>query len=373
MVTLSMERGGVETYLLALGRELKRLGNDVEIVTIQSRGPWFGRVSEAGIKALDLSDAGQRGITRRVRLAAALRKRRYDTVFFNHVRPIQRSIPYLPNQLIVVPVLHNDHEEVYSVASTYKEGWNACIGVSRHICDEATKQMPGKTAVYIPNGIEIQEGVKREPFSKPLQLVFVGRLHEGHKGVYLLPEILRGCEIRNLPVHLHIVGLGANEAGLIQRFAESKVEKAVTSHGALQNSEVRTLLRQCHCLLLPSHYEGMPIVVIEAQAEGCVPICTDLPGIRSEAVETGVNGLLVEPREAMGFLAAIETLMDEATWQRMSAAAMASCRTKFSAQTMGERYNQFIEAAARGDYPLNRNRALLAFVRNRPWKAKNGW
>ncbi len=200
----------------------------------------------------------------------------------------------------------------------------------------------------------------------------MGRLHDGHKGIFLLPEILRGCAVRNVPVHLHLVGTGADEGELKKRVSENGVGDAVTYHDALQNREVRALLRQCHGLILPSRYEGMPIVVIEAQAEGCVPICTDLPGIRSEAVETGVSGLLVE-REAVGFVAAIEALSDEGTWKRMSDAAMASCRAKFSAQKMGERYNLFIEAAVRGDYPLNRNRALLAFVRNRAWKANSGW
>jgi glycosyltransferase involved in cell wall biosynthesis len=233
--------------------------------------------------------------------------------------------------------------------------------------------MPGKTAIYIPNGVEMPASVDRAAFSLPLQLAFVGRLHDGHKGVLLLPDILKDCFGRGLDAHLHIVGEGVDSDELKLRLRESQVEQTVTFHGALPNSEVRELLRKCHCLVLPSRYEGMPIVVIEAQAEGCVPICTNLPGIGQEAVEDGHNGLLVGSREAAGFVAAIESLSREGIWETMSAACTASVRAKFSAGAMGERYNEFIKAAVRGDYPLNRHRALLAFVRNRPWKNNSGW
>ena len=40
------------------------------------------------------------------------------------------------------------------------------------------------------------------------------------------------------------------------------------------------LLRRCHLFILPSFYEGLPLVLLEALASGCRIITTDLSGCR---------------------------------------------------------------------------------------------
>ena len=40
-------------------------------------------------------------------------------------------------------------------------------------------------------------------------------------------------------------------------------------------------MRAAHVFVLPSFYEGLPLVLVEALACGCRLVCTDLPGVRS--------------------------------------------------------------------------------------------
>lgn len=43
----------------------------------------------------------------------------------------------------------------------------------------------------------------------------------------------------------------------------------------------------CHIFILPSFYEGLPLVLLEALAAGCRIIATDLPGCRELLAKAG--------------------------------------------------------------------------------------
>jgi len=55
--------------------------------------------------------------------------------------------------------------------------------------------------------------------------------------------------------------------------------------------DIVELMQQADALCLPSLYEGLPIVVLEAMAVGCVPLCAPVGGIVN-IVHDGENGLL---------------------------------------------------------------------------------
>lgn len=50
--------------------------------------------------------------------------------------------------------------------------------------------------------------------------------------------------------------------------------------GMLNQYELSDLLQQSDIFVLPSYYEGLPLVLIEAMACGAIPVCTDLPGVK---------------------------------------------------------------------------------------------
>lgn len=56
-------------------------------------------------------------------------------------------------------------------------------------------------------------------------------------------------------------------------------------------SDIPQILAASDAMLLPSIWEGAPVVLLEAIAVGCPPICTPVGGI-PDIVEDGVNGLL---------------------------------------------------------------------------------
>ena len=65
----------------------------------------------------------------------------------------------------------------------------------------------------------------------------------------------------------------------------------VTLLGRLDQLSLAEKMRQAEVFVLPSYYEGLPLVVAEALSCGCKVVVTDLPGLRSwlpqDVVESG--------------------------------------------------------------------------------------
>ncbi|MBF0413507.1 MAG: glycosyltransferase family 4 protein [Desulfamplus sp.] len=90
--------------------------------------------------------------------------------------------------------------------------------------------------------------------------------------------------------HIHLAGGGsgcekdeclelANELESASEVgSNSNVRNRVTVHGALSHEELSALMKKAHLFILPSFFEGLPLVVMEALACGCRVITTSLPG-----------------------------------------------------------------------------------------------
>jgi len=120
----------------------------------------------------------------------------------------------------------------------------------------------------------------RVPASPP-RLVYVGK-YSAAKGLpWLLDAFERLCE--KLPgVELHVAGSGAGEEAdrLLARM--QAMAPGVVLHGMLAQPELAELLRSCAVCVLPSFYEGLPLVLVEALACGCRLVATDLEGVREQ-------------------------------------------------------------------------------------------
>jgi glycosyltransferase involved in cell wall biosynthesis len=73
--------------------------------------------------------------------------------------------------------------------------------------------------------------------------------------------------------------------------------------------DVPQLLAQSQIFVLSTHYEGLPISILEAMRAGLPIIATNVNGIPEQVVD-GKTGLLVERQDVAGLAAAITTLVD---------------------------------------------------------------
>ena len=119
---------------------------------------------------------------------------------------------------------------------------------------------------------------ERQP-SEKLRLIFAGKLSE-KKGVMSLLRALSHVQGK-ADLELALAGGSGNreELDTIRHLAQS-TPYPVTFLGMLSHSRLAWEMNQRDVFVLPSFYEGLPLVVIEALACGLRVVCTDLPGIR---------------------------------------------------------------------------------------------
>jgi len=120
-----------------------------------------------------------------------------------------------------------------------------------------------------------RQNLTRDP--EKTRYLFAGKLSE-KKGVY---SLLRCLEYLKQPSELYLAGGCGSEAELekLRHMAET-ASCPVTFLGKLDQTALAAWMNQCDVFVLPSFYEGLPLVLIEAMACGMRTVCTDLPGIQ---------------------------------------------------------------------------------------------
>ena len=99
-----------------------------------------------------------------------------------------------------------------------------------------------------------------------------------------LPQLLDAVERlgkRRADLTLHVAGEGAGAEADGLRDRMKRLAPRVVLHGQLGQADLAELMRQCDVFVLPSFYEGLPLVLVEALACGCRAVCSDLPGVRA--------------------------------------------------------------------------------------------
>ena len=218
-----------------------------------------------------------------------------------------------------------------------------------------------------------------EPPGSVFRLVYTGRLTEEAKRISDVTNAL--CNVTRDAPNLEAWMTGDGDARpAVENIIREKGGGRVRLLGLVD--DVYEVLAQCHALVLLSDYEGLPISVLEAMATGVVPICLDTrSGIR-EAIEHGVNGLIVKDRAA-DFFATVRGLQsDPEKWRRLSAAARDTVRRRFSAEACARQWVELLEhlnkqRAAQADFPAFGTLALpppspkfQVYGIELPWKEK---
>ncbi len=165
----------------------------------------------------------------------------------------------------------------------------------------------------------IPREVGEEPATSPADaegaLLFVGRLRI-RKGVEVLLEALALEHREGRQPRLLIAGDGEHRRALERRTSELGLEDTVTFLGRCAAAEVRGLLAACRALVVPSTYEGMPLVILEAMEAGVPVIASSVSGI-PEVVVDGETGWLVPMEEPKTLARAIrQALADPVEAQR---------------------------------------------------------
>lgn len=105
-------------------------------------------------------------------------------------------------------------------------------------------------------------------------------------------------------------------------------------------TDVPALLMKNQIFLLSTHYEGMPLALIEGMAAGCAVVSSDVIGVR-EVISNGENGLLTPEADPKHLAAALEKIITTPEFGRKLANQGRHDAThKHDIQLMRKRYEQ---------------------------------
>jgi len=113
------------------------------------------------------------------------------------------------------------------------------------------------------------------------RLLYAGKFSAA-KGLPWLLDAVERLTQRFGDLELHVAGSGAGPEADRLRERMNAMGPRVVVHGQLPQAELADLARRCSVCVLPSFYEGVPLVLVEAFACGCRLVSTDLPGVREQ-------------------------------------------------------------------------------------------
>jgi len=129
-------------------------------------------------------------------------------------------------------------------------------------------------------------------------LLYVGK-YSSAKGLPWLLDAFKRLHVHHPTLRLHVAGGGSGAEADALRARIDGMAPAVIRHGQLAQRELAELARRCTVCVLPSFFEGLPLVLVEALACGCRLVATALPGITEELAPRLGNALTTIPPPRM--------------------------------------------------------------------------
>ncbi len=187
---------------------------------------------------------------------------------------------------------------------------------------------PGRV-VMLRNGVPLLPVSSPRP-NAPFRLLFLGNLSD-RKGV---PELI--AALARLPFRGEVVLAGGGEVARFRKLAAA-AGLQLRFTGWLDAAAAAEELAAADVLVLPSHDEGLPLVILEALARRVAVIATPVGAI-PEVLQHRRNALLVPPGDVAALAAAIaELAADPALRDRLAAAGHALYQREFTAQAYADR------------------------------------
>ncbi len=233
------------------------------------------------------------------------------------------------------------------------------IAVSREEAEHlALCGIPRRKLSVVANGIEPALIIASRPAaSGPVRIGFLGRL-SSQKNVNMLLEAFAIAFHRDEAVTLAIGGTGPDANALHAKAEALGISDRVNWLGRCTADAMSTF----DIFALPSSYEGMPYVLLEALAGGLPIVATGVGGVRS-VIEDGVDGLVVAPGDTAQFGGALRKLATDGALRQAFSHAAISKAASFTLRNMVDETNGVYRQSVQTSQPSRvavRNSAATA-------------
>lgn len=218
----------------------------------------------------------------------------------------------------------------------------ASIGVSEGVRQSLVDRgFPAERCLAIPNGIDLSrfpESAQPVLWSQRDAKIMMAARFAKQKDHQTLLQALARLKAKGITPVLELAGSGSAR---LRRQAEKLVQQLGLQeqvHFLGNVSDLPQRLARTQIFVLSTHWEGMPLALVEGMAAGCVCIASDVVGVRG-VFRDGVEGLLVPHADAAALADALERLlMHPEVAQKLAAAARARAVSSYGQEHMWQQY-----------------------------------
>lgn len=340
--TLSV--GGAEALAVQIANSWAARGHESHLIVISEAGPFLAKLSpQVHFHDLSVPVSDRSSLQRSPSLLRALGKLKY-LIDHNGIEAMQTHLPMSNffglvmgwrGACRVYPTVHNNREFDYGDASgpireslrrfAYRQMLTWCrrmIAVSNQVRSAMLKELnlpdswQNRIAV-VPNGVMVpqllnsqERALAREKWNcsdEENLIVGIGRLTP-QKNFQVLVDALASLDTSVAPWRCVVAGDGPLRDELIAQVKSNSLEDRVDFVGHV--ADVRGLLGAADIFCLPSRFEGLPLVLLEAMAGGLPVAAFEIDGV-TDVVEHGRHALLAGPENAAQMAENLEQLITD--------------------------------------------------------------
>jgi len=313
-LTTSFVIGGAEKVILDLMLNLDKQKFDISIIALAKNADMLDEYIDSGIKSTKL------GMNKNIfdfisvfySLSKYISGNKIDILHAHlvHTLPFQALLKIRHPKLRIVYTPHNvdvggKHRDVLTWIT--KPFRSVDIVFSKGMMNKLYK----KNAVVIINGVNTEKFNKKPRKNKIFTFISVGSIRDQKNQIFLV-ECAEKLKSKKYNFIINIVGGGEENAVLIKKIEKEIVDKKVSGFVQMlgSRSDIPELLQTSHCMVLPSHYEGLPIVLLEAGAAKLPIISTSVGAIPTFLDEN--NGYLTSLESFSEVMASVMDNYEEA-------------------------------------------------------------
>ena len=297
----AMNRGGVETWLMNVLRNIDRTQFHMDfLVHTQKPGAFDDEIRTLGSDVIPCLDPSRPWAYARQFRVALQRRAPYDVVHshVHHYSGFVLRLAHWQGVPVRIAHSHSDTSGVDQLAGvvrrqyfTLTKRWLARYATRRLACsDNAGVALFGHGSTHQTHWLTLRCSIDLTPFQEqgnsqearrqlgiPPQALVIG--HVGSfvrvKNHTFLIEVAAELTMRRPDVYFLLIGDGPLRANIEERIRERGLSHAMRSLGS-RSDVARLMTNVMDVLLFPSHYEGLPLVLLEAQAAGLPCVVSDI-------------------------------------------------------------------------------------------------
>lgn len=254
-------------------------------------------------------------------------------------------IPYLSQSVKVVNIVNSNTKRAYKGVTEHREYISSIITMSILQKNKLKKWTHANLVYLIPHG-QVVTKINRSRH-RFLKIGFLGRLHDGHKGILLIPEILKDLDFK---VNFEIVGDGPDKEIFLKKLKEYNI--SYSFFGFKEGTEKESIISQWDIMLFPSYIEGFGLTLIECMKYGVIPIANKIEGVTNFIISDGKDGFIIPKNKIKKYQGKLKLLnQDKNLMESISKNAISKIENEFSLENTISLYRKVFSESIKFDKP----------------------